>query len=609
MCFLLVAQVVTAQDSTHTYMGVDSILKVLSPTRLSGDFKASTLDTSLVDWHYYVSNGVDGQLNLGNLGSDIYNLELDQFKRNGFSWRTPYSQVYQHLSKRDYYNSIKPVTTIDYYNGSKEEQMLTLFHTQNIIPNWNVGIDYTTLSSTGAYFRQRTEHKNAALSSIFNSLNGRYQLLVDAVLNNSEVQENGGIVVDSLFQDNIQPNRQGIPVQLSNAVNYADNRGFSIDHSYDLFGKGTNSDSMSTPRRTNISLLQSVKYEWQRNRFDDSGQSDSLFYNRFGLNSDMVGLKEYRDIRQWNHSGGISMDIGFEIVSKIRYQQTFYEDLVHQVSFNSLFVEGGFVDLRLGETELSAEVDFGIGGLNAGNYSMDFSLDVMPDTPDWEVLGTFRTSRLLPNSEFWIYGNESFGWRYDPDEVFRNEINFKVSSKVWNVSLEVRGETIDNFAYFEKDITPRQWDETIAYGQIKLNKLVDLGAFNIKLEGFYQVVSDSEGPIRVPSLWTNSGIYYENDLFKKALRLRLGADISYFSRFKANRYLPINRTFVLQDDQEIGNYPFVDVYLTAQIKRVRVFAKLTHLNQSFTGFDYYNLPAYPHFDRMLRIGASWIFIN
>lgn len=607
--FLFSMQLVTAQDSTRIYIGLDSVLKILSPTKLSSDFTIKDFDTSLVDWHSYVANGTDSRLNLGNFGSDVYSLELKQPIKLGFVFRSPFSQVYQHLDNVEYHNSLKPITVIDYYNGSNEEQMLALCHTQNILPNWNVGIDYTTISSTGAYFRQRTEHKNAGLSSVFNSSNGRYQLLVNGVLNNSEIQENGGILTDSLFRDNIQPNRQGIPVQLSNAANYADNRGFSVVQSFDLFGDSKSSDSVNAFSKSKVSLLQSVQYEWLWNRFDDSGASDSLFYNRFGLSTDNVGLKEFREIRQWNHSGGILLDAGLEITAKLRYEQTYYEDLVHQESFNSLFVEGGFIDLKFFETRLSADSYFGVAGLNAGNYSLNVYLDILSDTSNWALQGGVTSSRLLPRSEFWIYGNEGFGWRYDPDEVFSNEVNIKISSRVWNVSFEMKGHTIDNFTYFENDITPKQWDETLSYGQLSLRKHFDLGAFNIKLEGFYQIVSDSKGPIRVPTVWTNSGVYYENDLFKKALKLRLGADVSYFSRFKANRYLPINRTFVLQEDQEIGNYPFVDMYLTAQIKRVRVFAKLTHINQSFTGFDYYNLPDYPHFDRMVRIGASWIFIN
>ncbi len=568
------------------------------------------MDTSLQLFSQYRPFFNYPSQNLGNFGSDFKHLALSSYSKPGFTTRVPYDFYYNKLDDSGYYSTISPYTRVRYSNATKEEQIIDFVHTQNILPNWNVAVSYGSMSSTGFYFRQRTEHKVAKLSSFYQSLNKAYLLKIQAILNTSEIEENGGIDGDSLFLENLQPNRQGIPVALSNAKNNADNRGFEIDQYFRVIksGKSDTTENIKKKRRFQLFLNHRSKFEWKYNRFDDSGQ-DTTFYINNGLDSNTLGIREIREIREWNNYLGLTIESFGTLNAGIRLQSIDYKDGIYQEDFQTLLGEGDYSLLLLNKYTARFKGEYGFSGIGEGNYSLDAKVNIPFASNFLNITGLFNTSRVLPHTIYWLYGNEEFGWNYTPEDIFTNQLGLEIQSDSLDLVVKVNGYTYQNLAYFENPITPDQWNGTITAFQASIEKTFHLRALHFRLNAYYQTLSEELGPIRVPTFWTYSGLYYEQDLFKKALRLRLGADVMYMTAFKSVGYLPVNRTFYLQDDTEIGNYPFVDVYLAAQIKKVRVLAKLTHLNQSFSGYNYLNFPGYPHFDRQLRLGVNWTFLN
>jgi hypothetical protein len=115
--------------------------------------------------------------------------------------------------------------------------------------------------------------------------------------------------------------------------------------------------------------------------------------------------------------------------------------------------------------------------------------------------------------------------------------------------------------------------------------------------------------IRIPNFISENSLYYENDLFKKALRLQVGASLYYTSAYYADAYMPVTDQFYLQDKKKYGNYPFVDVFINARIKTVRIFFKMDHINSGFSGKKYVLTPGYPYPERAFKFGVSWRFFD
>jgi hypothetical protein len=113
----------------------------------------------------------------------------------------------------------------------------------------------------------------------------------------------------------------------------------------------------------------------------------------------------------------------------------------------------------------------------------------------------------------------------------------------------------------------------------------------------------------VPDFILFGSFYYQTPLFKRALDFEIGADVYYFSEYTPYSYMPSNRRFYLQDATSTGNYPFIDAFVSFQIKRLRVFVKGRHINQGFPARPYYITPFHPMQDRSIILGIRWQLVN
>uniref|UniRef100_UPI003FD81B19 putative porin n=2 Tax=Prevotellaceae TaxID=171552 RepID=UPI003FD81B19 len=62
-----------------------------------------------------------------------------------------------------------------------------------------------------------------------------------------------------------------------------------------------------------------------------------------------------------------------------------------------------------------------------------------------------------------------------------------------------------------------------------------------------------------------------------------------------------------ENNVEIGNYPYVNVYANLHLKHTRFFIMMSHVNAS--AGEYFLVPHYPLNGRVLRFGVSWNFFN
>ena len=103
------------------------------------------------------------------------------------------------------------------------------------------------------------------------------------------------------------------------------------------------------------------------------------------------------------------------------------------------------------------------------------------------------------------------------------------------------------------------------------------------------------------------------DRFKiaKVLKVDLGADMRYFTKYFAPDYSPALGQFAIQDNGEqnvkTGSYPIVNVYANMHLKQTRFFIMMSQVNA--TDGNAFLTPHYPINKRVLRFGLSWNFFN
>jgi len=209
-------------------------------------------------------------------------------------------------------------------------------------------------------------------------------------------------------------------------------------------------------------------------------------------------------------------------------------------------------------------------------------------------------NKLLFQSDY-----KDYNWQNN----FKNEqiknVGVEFSFKNW-ASINASYNLIDNYTYFDENSLPAQANETLNYLKVKVTNSITFRKFTLDNTVMYQDVSSGESFFKVPEIVTRNTLYYSNYLFKgKPLYLQTGVTVKYFTAFNANAYNPLLSEFVLQNTTEIGNFPLLDFFANAQIRRTRLYLKVENFGASFTGRNYYSAPTYPYRDLTVRFGLVW----
>jgi outer membrane cobalamin receptor len=98
-------------------------------------------------------------------------------------------------------------------------------------------------------------------------------------------------------------------------------------------------------------------------------------------------------------------------------------------------------------------------------------------------------------------------------------------------------------------------------------------------------------------------------LFKKALGMQTGLDVSYFTNFNGNAYNPALAMFYINNNYSIGSFPFVDLFANFKIKTSKVFISVSNILGDITGVNYAQIPLYRQPTRAIRFGLQWNFVR
>ena len=170
------------------------------------------------------------------------------------------------------------------------------------------------------------------------------------------------------------------------------------------------------------------------------------------------------------------------------------------------------------------------------------------------------------------------------------------------------GVSIGNLVYYGIDGAPTQESEAknLLIGFVRYR--VHAGRVGFDNQATYTRGGDVQG-IRIPALVTNSRVFYESYIFRKAVFSQIGFEVYYQSRYRALDYSPSTQQFYLQNSFTIRNYPVVDAFISADIKAVTVFLKGAYINQGLLYDGYYTTPYYSGYPRRFQFGLKWNFFN
>ena len=103
------------------------------------------------------------------------------------------------------------------------------------------------MNAPGAYLRQRANHINFVATLQYFTKNKRYGVIANFLLNRLVISENGGIKYDSIFEQNLETNRQILAIKLDQAENRVRENGFFMKHYFNLSRHPKNSKDIRLP--------------------------------------------------------------------------------------------------------------------------------------------------------------------------------------------------------------------------------------------------------------------------------------------------------------------------------------------------------------------------
>jgi len=528
------------------------------------------------------------------------------------------SHHFNYLDVEDinYYHVPTPLTELYFKTAFNQGQQLDAFFTVNTTEQFNFSAAYKGLRSLGIYQHSLTSNGNFRFTTNYHTKNERYQIRAHITSQDFTNEENGGLEAASLplfindspdFED-----RGRLEVNFEDAENILKGVRYYADHSYQLVRK---SDSLSY---TVLTLGNSITYEEKFYTYSQDAPFDGFgpSYENSDLNKKVTledfNAKAYVDFDN-NILGKISGFVGYT-----EYNYGYNSVLILDDERISNRLKGNIIEA--GAAYKKAYRGFELSGKAAVNVSGDFDGNYITGAASYKIdddnsaEASITLHSVAPNFNYVLYQSDyvNYNWQNNLNNVKTQELKFTLASKkLLDATVSYTG--IDDYTYFglkENDSTPtpQQHKQRVDYLKVKVVKELRYKKFGLANTILFQQALSGEEVFNVPQIVTRNTLFYEDQLFKKALFLQTGINFKYFTAYNMNAYDPVLAEFYVQNNEKIGGFPLVDIFFNAKIRQTRIYLKYEHFNSLFTSKnEYFSAPGYPYRDPVIRFGLVWNF--
>ncbi len=608
-----------------------------------------------------MTDGMTGQYNfLGNLGAPrLSRIYFDRRDWSQFIFTDPYDFSVIRPEDLIFTNTKSPFTNLSYYkefDSQNGEERFKSYFAINANRKLNFGFYADYIYGRGHYTDQSTALFNGG---VFSSYRGdKYAMHFIFNNDNLKVAENGGISDDRYITnplDMAEGKRQyksyDIPVNLQQVWNHHTSYHAFLTHRYSLGFHREKTDSVTkdSVRTVRIfvpvtSFIHTFQYDTNQRKYISYNvkQNQTYWKNQY-LGNDSVdqthrisvkntfALELKEGFNKWAQVGLTafisheyrSFSLPDSVLNKNVRQRTTYKENVISV--------GGRLAKRLGKTiHYKALGELAIAGEDAGQFTLegnaDLNIRLLGDTVRLDLNGFVKNQH--PVFYFRHFHSKHYWWDNEWDKTMRTRIEGKLSFDKFGTVVRAGVENIKNYVYltntssavtdsegkttrFLNDAAVKQDDGNIQVLTAQIQQRFHVGILHVDAEATYQK-SSKEDALPLPPLSVYGNIYLQTALAKKVLRIELGADVRYFTKYNAPDYAVAMGQYYLQNPDNIvsiGGYPIVNAYVNMHLKRTRIFVMMSHLNEGSGSSNYFLAPHYPINPKIFKIGLSWNFFD
>ena len=612
--------------------------------------RISHIDTLQADFqnvYPFMKKGV-GSAYLGNLGAPTQYLSFfDRTDRNYPSFAEPWDAYLITPATTNFYNVKKPFTQLSYMMAGQkqnQEEDLYVIHAQNISPQTGFNINYRSLGTKGIYSWQATRDKQFSMA--VNHTGKRYTVHAAYIWNSIYNRENGGMVDDDdiILDLNEWEMTENIPMSMSDPKNRIRSNTFFLTQSFGVPLRKVREEDFTIADRPAVFIGHTMSYESWSRRYEDTyagtiyshppkegeppkGQEryyDDWWFSYAGsrdsISESRFANRIFVQFQPWDR-GGVIGTIDGGVGADIRRRYQFVPDQYNTGVGNSVGIETEYYAYagingnikRYFDWEARFKIHpFGAaqGDIEAGGK---VAARVFVKGRPLSVSGSFSFSSLRP--DYWkqsFYSNHFIWHNFFSKE---NETRFDVSLSVPHIgftataSQSILGDRI----YFNEYGRPTQTSEVVSVTGVYLREdlPIRIGSSSVNLNHRVMLQwSTNQKIVPVPLAAAYLSYSYEFNVVKNVLRLQVGVDGRYNTRYYAPGWNPGTGQFYNQREKQLGDYIWMDVFVNAKWKRMRILLKLEHLNYDMFGTrNYFTVLHYPTNARVFKIGISWNFYD
>ena len=605
------------------------------------------LDTTLTDYRidYPFYREDVGDIAQGALGQT--SLPLNYFRRPqffDFSFASPYYAYTYNMENVPFYNTKRPMIRMNYAESGQKryrEENFGIMVAQNISPTTGFNIDYKSRGTRGLYLWSRTKNHNLSLA--VSHTGRRYSMHAGYYNNHIEQQENGGVVGKWAIADTTFSMPSGVPMRLADAEarNIYRNNGFFLTQSYGIpLQRLTESDfsmaglsavyighSFEYSSWSKIYTDQNVPYTNERDHRDENGNFVSAEYNyydhwyinpvetRDSIYERVISNRVFVQAQPWDRNGVVgTLDagIGLDLHTYSQFELDNYLTGKYTKEKKTSWFAYGSVSGKIKKyVDWGGNLKFYPSGYRGGDLSVGAHLALTGYLRGHPLIleGRFSMERRSPT--YWQENLYSNHYIWDTPLNKENETRLEVKFSVPDYAFEAgawQGVVSDKI-YYGSDSNVAQHAGSVSLTSVYTRKDFRLGGLHLDHRVLLQWSTNQE-VIPVPLLSAFLSYYYEFWVVRDVLRLQIGLDGRYNTRYYAPGYNPALSVYYNQREEEVGNYPYMDAFVMAKWKRMRIFLKYQHVNKGLFGSgEYFSAARYPLNPGMFKIGISWGFYD
>lgn len=556
----------------------------------------------------------------GNLGSPIQSkVYFDRPGQHEFIFADAYFPYLHQLESTTFYTTKTPFSSLYYLTGGsnyREDEQFKFLFTANANRKLNIGFELDYLFARGEYKNLSTKR---FAGTLFGSYSGRnYNATGYVSTNNHSNYESGGISDTTFINGTIDYPANDIPVKFTGYSNLKLHQLF-YNHSYSLGIERAiriTEDSVSMEYVPVTIFSHTLKVSDYQKRYYEPSVEKSFYDTTYFDGATTNDTAAYRVI-----SNRFSVSMAEEFNKWLKFGLTAYlendiERFVYQIDTlvwhhtNSTTKAGAVLSKDRGRFlryRIAGELYF--LGRKAGDFSLNAQLKgtvpVGSQVFSLDAQGFIRSE--TPSYFLTYYHSNHFKWEQDLNKIYRTHVGGRLALPGIGFAFNANIENISNFVYFNKNAVPQQDDGNVQVLAARLSQDFRLGKITLENQAVYQL-SSNQSILALPAITLYHNLYYR-DLWFKVLSVQAGVDVRYHTLYNAPAYMPATGQFHVQDEIKIGNYPQMNVYVNAHLKRTRFFVQYYHLNSLLMKGDYYSMPYYPLYPAQLRMGLTWNFYD